>query len=261
MNNAHGLDADYFIRLCAREFNPDTIRSQCPEDIARAFARAARTACPEVLQEPEFQINTADHHQRALIRHAMNLLILRNHVPGSDVDICVQDLRKLLDGQPVTTPPPSEAWREVAEIAGADLTNVRCQCCQAEHATDSYDAGFIAGSGMCQVCDAAIPAKDIHTPAARDVLAERQRQITAKDFDAGHDDMATGGQLADAAACYALWAGGINPPNWGQFWPWDREWLKQSEPRRMLVKAGALILAEIERLDRAEQAKQQEQQP
>ncbi|HBZ94935.1 MAG TPA: hypothetical protein DEO91_14945 [Pseudomonas sp.] len=69
----------------------------------------------------------ADHSQRALIRHAMNLLNLlnlRNHVPGSDVDICVQDLRKLLDGQPVTTPPPSEAWREVAEIAQAEAPAV-----------------------------------------------------------------------------------------------------------------------------------------
>lgn len=66
----------------------------------------------------------ADHSQRALIRHAMNLLNLRNHVPGSDVDICVQDLRKLLDGQPVTTPPPSEAWREVAEIAQTEASAV-----------------------------------------------------------------------------------------------------------------------------------------
>lgn len=54
MNNQYGLDADYFIRLCAREFNPDVIRNQNPEDLARAFARAARTACAEVLAEAEF---------------------------------------------------------------------------------------------------------------------------------------------------------------------------------------------------------------
>ncbi|WP_141231078.1 MULTISPECIES: hypothetical protein [Pseudomonas] len=56
--------------------------------------------------------------------------------------------------------------------------------------------------------------------------------------------------MSDAAACYALWAGGINPGNWHGFWPWSAEWKQQSDPRRMLVKAGALILAEIERLDR-----------
>lgn len=34
-------------------------------------------------------------------------------------------------------------------------------------------------------------------------------------------------------------------------WPWHRVWWKPSTRRRNLVKAGALILAEIERLDRA----------
>lgn len=55
MPNEYGLDADYFIRLCAREFNPEVIRNQNPQDLARAFARAAHTACAEVLQEREFQ--------------------------------------------------------------------------------------------------------------------------------------------------------------------------------------------------------------
>lgn len=61
--NCYGLDADYFIRLCAREFSPDVIRNQCPADLARAFARAARTACAEVLFEQEF---TAKPQQDAL---------------------------------------------------------------------------------------------------------------------------------------------------------------------------------------------------
>ncbi|MEB3421767.1 hypothetical protein VK682_24660 [Salipiger manganoxidans] len=38
---------------------------------------------------------------------------------------------------------------------------------------------------------------------------------------------------------------------WLQLWPWDRKWWKPTTPRRDLVKAGALIVAEIERLDRA----------
>ncbi len=41
-----------------------------------------------------------------------------------------------------------------------ELTDVRCHC-GAEFPADSYDAGFIAGSGMCQNCDAAMPPKDI----------------------------------------------------------------------------------------------------
>lgn len=33
-------------------------------------------------------------------------------------------------------------------------------------------------------------------------------------------------------------------------WPWEAHWWKCSHPRRALVKAAALILAEIERYDR-----------
>ncbi len=43
-----------------------------------------------------------------------------------------------------------------------ELTDVRCPC-GADYPADSYDAGFIAGSGMCQNCDAALPPKDICT--------------------------------------------------------------------------------------------------
>lgn len=46
------------------------------------------------------------------------------------------------------------------------------------------------------------------------------------------------------------------------FWPWQRKWWKPKDPRRDLVRAGALIIAEIERIDRAAVASlsQQDQQ-
>jgi hypothetical protein len=67
------------------------------------------------------------------------------------------------------------------------------------------------------------------------------------------------GELAAAASAYALHAadhlcplsqgdGGDDPP---AMWPWDALYWKPREPRCDLVKAAALILAEIERLDRA----------
>ena len=119
--------------------------------------------------------------------------------------------------------------------------------------------------------------------AARDVLAERQRQINAEGWAPDHDDEHDGGELAAAGAAYALHAADyLNPHSQGDggdeapdCWPWHDAiagrgegpektkpaWWKPGAPRRNLIKAGALILAEIERLDRAEQAKQQEQQP
>ncbi|MEJ0210495.1 hypothetical protein RBH62_24625 [Pseudomonas aeruginosa] len=90
-----------------------------------------------------------------------------------------------------------------------------------------------------------------------DVQAERRRQITVEGFDTSNDD-ASAGLIALAAGCYALHAGGIGT-DWpggirngsALFWPWDEEWWKPKSARENLVRAGALVLAEIERLDRA----------
>jgi hypothetical protein len=89
--------------------------------------------------------------------------------------------------------------------------------------------------------------------AARDVLAERRRQIESEGYTPAHDDEYDEGEMARAAACYALSAVGVKGNDIAQlrFWPWADEWWKPSDPRRDLVKAAALILAEIERIDRA----------
>ncbi|RPX06846.1 hypothetical protein IPC733_05570 [Pseudomonas aeruginosa] len=110
----------------------------------------------------------------------------------------------------------------------------------------------------------------ISTPAAQagqmpqawlDVQAERRRQITAEGWTPEHDDEHSHGQIARAAACYAL--AGSSAPNDGTAallvslaWPWDQQWWKPTSARRDLIKAGALILAEIERLDRAAPGKE-----
>lgn len=104
---------------------------------------------------------------------------------------------------------------------------------------------------------AAPAAGDTLTAAARDVLAERQRQISAEGWTPEQDDRYTHGDMASAAACYAN-QGRYHFPEPGKpgpNWPWAAEWWKPSTYRRNLEKAGALILAEIERLDRAAQRK------
>jgi len=93
------------------------------------------------------------------------------------------------------------------------------------------------------------------TLAATDVLAERRRQIEAEGWTPEHDDEHSGGQMARAGACYAL--SGSCPPSdetaallVDLAWPWAPKWWRPTTQRRDLVKAAALILAEIERLDR-----------
>jgi len=86
--------------------------------------------------------------------------------------------------------------------------------------------------------------------ALDDVAAERERQKAVEGWTAEHDDEHVHGELAAAGANYALYqtAFGYDLPN--HIWPWSSRWWKPSTPRRDLVKAGALIIAEIERLDR-----------
>lgn len=88
--------------------------------------------------------------------------------------------------------------------------------------------------------------------AACDILAERQRQIENEGWTLEHDDKHAQGELARAAACYALfrWPGPRYADYVACIWPWAHSWWKPVGHRRNLVKAGALILAEIERLDR-----------
>ena len=100
-------------------------------------------------------------------------------------------------------------------------------------------------------------------PAIDDIAAERRRQIEAEGWTPEHDDEHRAGALATAAACYAapetvFYGMSRAGPAYQTFisyepaWPWADMWWKPSgDRRRDLVKAGALIVAEIERLDRA----------
>ncbi|SON54273.1 hypothetical protein HDIA_0732 [Hartmannibacter diazotrophicus] len=92
---------------------------------------------------------------------------------------------------------------------------------------------------------------------AESIAAERQRQINEEGWTPEHDDEHTKGEIAKAAACYA-WASATSTTfreigEWWdgvvlrRLWPWDRTWWKPTDRRRDLVKAGALIAAEIDR--------------
>lgn len=112
------------------------------------------------------------------------------------------------------------------------------------------------------------------------IAAERRRQVEAEGWTPEHDDGHEHGELAWAAVCYAapepvrgpVWrpcncrsAGECNHirgiKTWGDPWPWSAEWDKRpqaNEPLpariRALEKAGALIAAEIDRLQRLSDA-------
>lgn len=115
------------------------------------------------------------------------------------------------------------------------------------------------------------------------IAEERQRQIDVEKWDEKHNyESAGNGQLAGAAMCYT--ANYLNkfherdfaraqihqaaelgflvnegdrgdrklqPAKWVDAWPWDAEWdkRKKHDKLRSLVIAGALIAAELDRLN------------
>jgi hypothetical protein len=89
------------------------------------------------------------------------------------------------------------------------------------------------------------------------ISGERERQLSGEGWTGAHDDEYTHGELIDAAYCY------LTPPEWRDeasltpggvpsAWPFSPErWKPTPEDReRELVKAGALIAAEIDRMRR-----------
>lgn len=93
--------------------------------------------------------------------------------------------------------------------------------------------------------------------AASLIVHERLRQIEGEGYTPEHDDHHDGGEMALAASAYAY--AGIRseqsnrlPPS---CWPWGFSDWKPGDRRSNLVKAGALILAELERLAREEAAR------
>lgn len=80
-----------------------------------------------------------------------------------------------------------------------------------------------------------------------EIQAERERQKTLSGWSESHDDGHAEGEMALAAACYAAHDGLSGVP---RQWPWDERWWNPSTRRRNLIKAAALLVAEIERVDR-----------
>lgn len=121
-----------------------------------------------------------------------------------------------------------------------------------------YEMQDRARAAESQLTEATAP----HSVIA-EIAAERRRQVEEEGWTAEHDDGHDDSQIALAAACYAL-------PEWqrkhikvdapaarhrkalaARLWPWSLTWWKPKGPRRDLIRAAALIVAEIERLDRA----------
>lgn len=93
------------------------------------------------------------------------------------------------------------------------------------------------------------------------IAAERIRQVYIEQFCDEHDDLHGCGELVMAAICYLKPdVCGVTvhqkPGSWvsrriPSLWPWEADFWKPKGRISDLVRAGALIAAEIDRLQRA----------
>lgn len=129
---------------------------------------------------------------------------------------------------------------------------------QAEASETMTEASVLA----CEL-HSEVAAFQFATTGAGRIAAERQRQIAVEGFSPEHDDAYVGAELVYAARSYL---GAAKFCSYGSaafqdlddrpflIWPWPKEWWKPSpDPIRNLEKAGALIAAEIDRLQRAKE--------
>lgn len=101
--------------------------------------------------------------------------------------------------------------------------------------------------------------------AIQDVVSERQRQQLVEGYTTDLDDNYTHNEMTAAAVGYAQhvvsrgWVHSFDNENYQSetcpsIWPWDEKYWKPKSPREDLVRAAALLIAEIERIDRTNQA-------
>jgi len=170
-----------------------------------------------------------------------------------------------------------ESWaaEEESRIPGAKKKRFRemhriaalaCRSCaeylRSQPSSEVGEACRCEGTQLIPRADGNEPCPDCkqeEKTGAELIAAERERQVSEEGWTPEHDDGHTNGEIALAAARYAEvagrpWSSPTGVPNGAtpMAWPWKPEQFKPTGYAvRDLVKAGALIAAEIDRLQRA----------
>ncbi|MEQ6689322.1 hypothetical protein [Pseudomonas aeruginosa] len=146
--------------------------------------------------------------------------------------------------------PVAQAQHSVPEISGIgrDAEHPRAVVLYLRNEPSEEDMRAIQNFLRAISADVLTQAQHSMPKAWLDVQAERRRQITAEGWTPEHDDLYCAAELPRAAAAYILNGANDEAP---AIWPFVAKWWKPRDARSNYVRASALILAEIERLDRA----------
>ncbi|HGN1534635.1 TPA: hypothetical protein ACKRQH_004798 [Pseudomonas aeruginosa] len=182
----------------------------------------------------------------------------QHSVPDGAADLC-RFLAKLyceLDGLRYSTAKlPAEQIADALIFKWPVLQGARNQLNIKRISEQPYDESKLHSAIAAML--AAAPGNSV-PQAWLDVQAERRRQIEAKGWTPEHDDLYCSAELPRAAAAYILNGANDEAP---AIWSFSAKWWKPRDARANYVRAAALILAEIERLDRAASLLSQEVPP
>lgn len=147
-------------------------------------------------------------------------------------------------------------WSVTVSRSGEEIVTIEPNCLSGRDIAPEDGAAIRIAASHLLAFIGSTGAPHAGDQVLREVFTERERQIVHEGFDASHDDDHGDGQLCRAAMGYCQSAStslsdtsvlAKKPP---AYWPWLPTWWKPKTPRRDLIRAAALIVAEIERLDR-----------
>lgn len=236
-------------------------------DAANARLHEVATACATAEQERDAALARVAELAQAL-RHLLHNI----KASGKRIDLglakeCAEDALARIDSATPAQAQHSvpEGWMLVEcgiwtqeQVDEMQKTVARFR--NSEFVDDRALAMAVADAGQCKAPEislaellAAAPGKEV-PQAWLEVQAERKRQVEVEGYHGFRDSHYINYELSKAARAYieVSWhalSGGL-PCKKPESWPWMAGF-KWADGRTMLVKAGALILAEIERLDRA----------
>ncbi|HFQ8081493.1 hypothetical protein OD797_19185 [Pseudomonas aeruginosa] len=236
--------------------------SQQGEDLLEAPVAQAQHSVPEISG-----IGRDAEHPRAVV------LYLRNEPSEEDMR-AIQNFLRAISADVLTQAQHSAGYAEARMCANCQHIGINdaadyaaCHDCNWTGPEPDEDkcpgcAGENCMAAACPECGGRydlVAEANITAPAGQvpqawlDVQAERRRQITAEGWTPDHDDLYCAAELPRAAAAYILSGANDEAP---AIWPFSAKWWKPRDARSNYVRASALILAEIERLDRAAPGKE-----
>lgn len=242
-------------------------REQCFEPLGTEFSKVLSDNLPDLLstaqaERPEFDESEREDMARIAFETAMangisldSFTFLSNSL-AERYERIVGELRADRDSWAEQVEQRLADWDEMRKERDAALAKI-AELDQALAEKDPFGAKLNRISEKLERCDALLAARAAQAgqvpQAWLDVQAERRRQITAEGWTPEHDDLYCAAELPRAAAAYILNGANDEAP---AIWSFSAKWWKPRDARSNYVRAGALILAEIERLDRAAPGKE-----